>query len=159
MNDNQNQHDQQHGQQPDQGQAFTGFSPAGGVPYGQGPIVKKHSGLGIASFVLALVALLTFILSIILIASSLPELMNMTSPEEFQQRIIDNNGEGFEGLVIGSFIIFLAVGIAFIGFVLGIIGLFMKNRKKVFSIIGTVLNGLITIGSIFMLILGLATSI
>ncbi|MFF2888399.1 hypothetical protein [Paenibacillus sp. NPDC057967] len=159
MNDNPNQHNQQQGQQSDQGQPFTGFSPAGGPPYGQGPIVKKHSGLGISSFVLALVALLTFILAIILIASSLPEFMNMTSQEELQQRIMDSNGEGFEGLVFGSLVIFLAIGIAFIGLVLGIIGACMRNRKKVFSIIGIVLNGLITFGSGFMLILGVANAV
>jgi len=163
MNDNQNQHEQHQGQQPDQqpgqGQPFTGFAPVGAPPYGQGPIVKKHSGLGIASFILALVALLTFILSFILILSSFSSIPDFATQEELQQSIIDSNGAGFEGLVIGSLIIFLSIGIAFIGLVLGIIGACFKNRKKVFSIIGIVLNALITAGSFLMFLLGLAASV
>lgn len=157
MNDNQNQYGQQQGQPPDQG-PFTGFSPVGDGPYGQGPIVQKHSGLGITSFIMALAAVITFILAIILIVSGVSGFMDASSPEEIQNQILEGNGEGFGAMIAGGLIVLLSIAISFIGLVLGIIGAVMKNRKKVFSIIGIVLNGLITIGSFIMFIASVASA-
>ena len=40
----------------------------------------------------------------------------------------------------------LPVGLSFIGLILGFISLFMNNRRKVFGIIGVILNGLLVFG-------------
>jgi len=60
---------------------------------------------------------------------------------------------GIIGLIIGVFML-LSVGFfAFLGFIFGLISLFMKNRKKVFGIIGISINGLLCIvGIIFIFI-------
>lgn len=58
-------------------------------------------------------------------------------------------------MVVG-FIIIAAIGVAFVGLVLGIIGAFSKTRRKVFSIIGIVLNGIIFVGAIALIFIGLA---
>ncbi|REK69297.1 hypothetical protein [Paenibacillus paeoniae] len=161
MNDNQNQQEQQQpqGQPVDQGQAFSGFSSVGNGPYGQAPIILKHSGLGITSFIMALASVITFILAIVIIAANAYDLVNGTSTEDIQQQILDGNGAGFGAVVAGGLLVILSIVISFIGLVLGIIGACMKNRKKVFSIIGIVLNALITIGSFFMFLISIMTAV
>ena len=91
----------------------------------------RHSGFGIASFVIACVsAVLIFVLLLVagVIESSTPGGMDEQSPV---------------AIAIGlAAIVF--VFLALVGLGLGIAGLFQSERKKVFAVLGTIF-GLITV--------------
>ena len=99
--------------------------------YQQGFQVTKHSGLGIASFVLAMmIGLFEFVL---IVFAGIMETMTPGGMDE----------ESLAGL---------AGNLAGVG--LGIAGLVQRQRKKVFSTLGLIFNGGIIFGIIFLLILG-----
>ncbi|OWR28052.1 hypothetical protein CDO73_19385 [Saccharibacillus sp. O23] len=123
------------------------FSPVDGPsPYDEyprddrrfGPL--KHSGLGIASFVLALIGILLFIVCIVAIIGTVASMVDSTGQVANIESLENGNllmAIGFAGFgILGAAILNL------IGLILGIIGLVVKDRKKVFAIIGTILNGL-----------------
>lgn len=115
----------------------------------------KHSGLGIASFTIAILAIiLTIVVSTMItnIVSSVDienfNIEDQTALEQQLVEILEDNPE-----LPAVFMLFFLIGIlALIGGVLGIIGLFIKQRKKLFAILGTILNFLgIPILGIFIL--------
>jgi uncharacterized membrane protein len=103
----------------------------------------RHSGLGIASFIVAILAIiLTIVLSTMIanIASNI-DITNFDVEDQtvFQQQleeILEDNPE----LPIIFMLFFLIGGLALVGGILGIIGIFIKQRKKLFAILGTILN-------------------
>ncbi|GGN92143.1 DUF4064 domain-containing protein [Saccharibacillus kuerlensis] len=101
----------------------------------------KHSGLGIASFVLSLISIALYIVCFVAIIGIFASIAN--SPEQILNNF-DSMEPGGEVLAIGLAGLGLlgSALLNFIGLILGIVGLVMKDRKKVFAIIGTVLNGL-----------------
>src|SRR5690606_13298660 len=107
----------------------------------------KHSGLGITSFIFAIFSLLLIVASIIVMVINIASISEndiamFSDPYYVEQMIM--NGEIFStGLVGIIFAVFMLLSVGFfglIGFIFGLISLFMKNRKKVFGIIGTVVN-------------------
>lgn len=63
--------------------------------------------------------------------------------------------EAPEVMLVG-FGIIGGIGLAVIGGVVGIVGLFLPDRNKLFPALGLVINGLVAIGTIFLLCMGLA---
>lgn len=125
------------------------------------PIVEgrmKHSGLGIASFVMAIIAILLgvlgMILSVVFVAQAAEDPTSLLIEAES-----GTIPEGVGSILAAVVLMFLGVGISFIGLILGIVGIFAKNRRKVFAIIGLVVNGLITLGMLLLFLLGLAGSV
>jgi hypothetical protein len=103
----------------------------------------RHSGPGIASFVIALlvgVAVLILVVAAGVIEASTPGGMDEESP------VVIAIGLG----------IFAAVFGALIGGVLGIVGVAQGDRRKTFAVLGLVLNGLVVVGLVFLVIIGLA---
>lgn len=98
----------------------------------------KHSGPGIASFVVGLVGflghLVTFVLMSLVLNNSIELLGSSISREELAIH---------PAVVLGSFAFLVCLILNFIGLILGIIGLALKNRRKVFAVIGTILSGLL----------------
>ncbi|MED5016858.1 hypothetical protein P9847_06015 [Paenibacillus chibensis] len=99
------------------------------------PQLKRHSGPGIASFIISLVSMLAYIVSVgamgAIFSSSL-------------------NGEGLSwsdssttGVTIITIILIGLFAANLIGIVLGIVGLVLRNRKKIFAILGLSLNTII----------------
>jgi hypothetical protein len=126
--------------------AFTPIEPSA-----SGPL--KHSGLGIASFVLSLVSIVAFIgvtIGIVVLISN----------EIDFSTLVDSNGQltmTEEELIdklqplIGYLIMYpLVLVLNVIGLILGIVGLARRGYKKVFPVLGTVFNGL-AILSVFLL--------
>lgn len=106
-------------------------------PYGtfQPPVTPlKHSGPGIASFVIGILALLAYITILALAPAAADEILADPDPEALL--------ENMYVLVIGSLFL-IAVLLNLIGVILAIIGLALKNRKKMFSVIGMILNGIV----------------
>src|SRR6218665_3861150 len=102
---------------------------------------QKHSGLGIASFIISIVTgILIFLLFIVagVVESSTPGGINE---------------ESTEAIVLGLFIILmLFINLVAIG--LGIGGLCQSERKKIFAILGTIFSSLTTLLAILLIIVG-----
>jgi mannose/fructose/N-acetylgalactosamine-specific phosphotransferase system component IIC len=101
----------------------------------------EHSGLGIASFVIACLAGLiefVFVAWAGILETATPEGMDENSP---QAAII---GLG----IIGGMLLCL------VGLALGVAGLFQRDQKKTFPVLGLVLAALVMVGTAGLFILG-----
>ena len=111
---------------------------------------SKHSRLGIASFVIAVLTTVLFVLLLVVIFGAAGQLLGdadpqSVTPQDLQQNLEESPGTtgvlgvaGF-GLVASPFLYLL-------GAALGIAGLIQKRRKRLFSVLGTVANGVIFLG-------------
>lgn len=105
---------------------------------------RGHSGLGIASFVIGLIAV---VLDFILIAAAVISA---------RARPIGRREEESLAVLLGL----MACGgvvAGIVGFCLGIAGLCQADRRKVFAILGVVFNGLVVLAVAFLLVLGMAS--
>lgn len=127
----------------------------------------KHSGVGIAGFVISLTAILAGILCVVFIFAGTFNFLNenetntelLTDPTVVNEMLLNGElGSGMTLIIVGSLLMFAALGLAFIGVILGIVALIQKNRKKVFSILGVVFNGFILLGFVLLMLIGLANS-
>ena len=103
----------------------------------------KHSGLGIASSVVSIIGsigLLFFIIIAGVVESSTPEGMDE---------------ESVGAILIGLFV-FAFLGVSFVALGLGVAGLLQKDRNKTFAIIGIAISAVAFLGTLFLLIVGLA---
>jgi hypothetical protein len=101
----------------------------------------KNSGLGIASFVLSILAgLLLFAL----VVSA--GIMEATSPGGIDEK-------SPIAIALGLLILLL-VGLDLVAAGLGIAGLFRKDRKRTLSILGLVFSGLTVFAMVLLMILG-----
>ena len=91
----------------------------------------KHSGPGIASFVIALLTLVCYTITFVYVGAQASSLMNE------HNRLIADSAEMIMYLGL-TMLILVAVNI--IGAVTGIIGLTLRRRRKVFAVIGTIIN-------------------
>jgi hypothetical protein len=103
----------------------------------------RHSGLGIASFVLACVSTVLILVLLVVagvMEASTPGGMSETSPA---------------AIAIGL-LLFLFVFVALVGVGLGIAGLFQSERKKVFAVLGTVFGGVTLLGTASIVAIGMS---
>jgi hypothetical protein len=117
---------------------------------GQGAVIppetsRKHSGLGMASFVISIIAaLITFVL--VVMAGVMTARAGGQMDEQSPQAV-----------VVGCSI--LAAGFLYlIGIGLAIGALFQRNRHKVFPILGLVLNIVFLLGIAGLMVIGLLAS-
>ncbi|WP_010272194.1 hypothetical protein [Paenibacillus senegalensis] len=127
------------------------------APFREEPLQLKHSGPGIASFIVSLLAAVSFItLFIALISIIASEFVGVIDLDNAAAGQVDQ--QVLEQLFSSTSFYFIILGFmgslaaALVGLVLGIIGLVQKNRKKVFSVIGTVLSGLM-VGFVVLMII------
>jgi hypothetical protein len=103
----------------------------------------KHSGLGVASFILS-IAVGVFDFLVVALAG----LMEASSPGGMDE-------ESVIAILIGLFILgALAANLAGMG--LGIAGMVQRDRKKVFSVLGLAFNAAIVFGIIGLMVIGAA---
>jgi hypothetical protein len=101
----------------------------------------KHSGLGIASFIISIiVGILIFLLVVI------AGIMETTTSGG-----INENSAG--ALILGA-TIFALIALDVVGLGLGIAGCSQKNKKKIFAILGTIFAAATALGTIVMIIIG-----
>jgi phosphoglycerol transferase MdoB-like AlkP superfamily enzyme len=94
---------------------------------------KKHSGLGIASFIISIISgILVFFLLVI------AGVMEVSTPGG-----IDENSAG--AIILGMFLIALMF-VSLVALGLGIGGLLHKERKRIFAILGTVFSLVVCLG-------------
>ncbi|MBN1552965.1 hypothetical protein JW979_15935 [bacterium] len=101
----------------------------------------KHSGLGIASFIISISSLI-FIIFVFVLAG----MIAMSNPSG----IPDDSPI----LMLIGFLVIIGLMAAMIGIGLGIGGICTKTRKRLFAILGTVINGVIFLTVIFLFIVG-----
>ncbi len=113
-----------------------GYSPEGYPPL-------PHSGLGIASFIIALVA--GALLAMLVIAAGV---MAATAGGGFDETAPAT-------VALGCTILLAGLG-HLVGTGLGIAGVVQRDRRKVFAVLGLVLNGLAILSIAGMLLIGIA---
>lgn len=95
---------------------------------------RKFSGPGIASFIVSLLTIIGYITSIVMITSSIIDLVDQPTTI-IAEDIMQRSG------AIGGVVLFMGSGLLnLIALILGIIGMALKNRKKVFAILGTIFS-------------------
>lgn len=112
----------------------------------------KFSGPGIASFVLSLLAVIGYITSLALITSTVLDIMDQPAnviAEDLLQRT---------GALLGILLFLVSGLLDLIALILGIIGLAIKNRRKVFAILGTIFSSLSLLLLIMLFVLGSLTA-
>lgn len=111
----------------------------------QDPNNKKHSGFGIASTIIGVIVLVTSIISIVIISA---EFLDFATNFKVSDPSVLNDEEAihfvinYPSIISGTVLLLASVFFMFIGGILGIIGLFQQTRKKLFAIVGTLLNGI-----------------
>ena len=103
---------------------------------------RIHSGLGIASFVVSIVAGILLFLVIAVVG-----LMELSTPGGLEE-------DSAEILLIGVLAI-AGVGAALLGLGLGVAGLLQKGRDTTFAVLGSVFSFAGIMGMIFLVLLGL----
>lgn len=116
--------------------------PAEYYTYEAPPLEPRHSGPGIASLIIACATGLLEFIAVIAAA-----VMTANSGGE-----VDENDPA--AIVLG---LIMCGGLAMliVGLVLGIVGLVQRDRKRLFAILGIILNGLVLIILIGLVIIGL----
>lgn len=104
---------------------------------------KKHSGLGVASFITSIISGV-FIFLLIVVAG----VMEASTPGGMDE-------ESIGAVMVGLFLL-LFLGAALVALGLGIGGLLQKERKKIFAILGTVFSAVWLVITFFIMLLGLA---
>jgi hypothetical protein len=105
--------------------------------------VKKHSGLGIASFITSIASAMLIFLLLVIVG-----IMETAAPGG-----IDENSA--ISVIVGALIILFAA-LVLVAFGLGISGLVQKDRDKIFAILGTVFSAVTIVGVILIMIMGLS---
>jgi hypothetical protein len=104
--------------------------------------IPKHSGFGIASFVIALAAgALEFVLIAIagILETTTPGSMDENSPL---------------AMLLGV-VMFGGLFLVLMGIIFGIVGLFQRDRKRIFALLGVIFGCLVIVGVLFVLVIGL----
>jgi hypothetical protein len=103
----------------------------------------KHSGWGIASFIISIAAGILIFITIVIAG-----VIGMDTPDA-----LDEN-ETVIGL-IGLAILGLML-VDLLAFIFGIVGLLQRDTKKVFAILGIIFSGIILLGTLGLMVLGIA---
>ena len=104
---------------------------------------SKHSGFGIASFIISIIAgILTFL------DIAVAGMIEVSTPGGMDEKSVS-------AALIALFL-FAFFFIAFVALALGIAGLFQKDRRKIFASLGTAFSAATLLGTAFVIILGLA---
>ena len=121
------------------------------TPYPEEPntIRLKHSGPGIASFILGIVALFAYILTFFFAAMALNSSLDSFTPANVEEIALH------PAVILASLSILVCLVLNLAGLIVGVIGLVLKNRKKVFAIIGTILNGILILAFAGLIVAGM----
>jgi hypothetical protein len=124
--------------QPDRSQPSVGSSST----YQKVDHDLQHSGPGIASFIISLVTIMGYAALFIFIIMKASSMVNENS------NLLAESSQSI--MLLGMSVIILSA-LNVIGVVIGIIGLSIRKRRKVFGVIGTIINGVIIL--LFMLLI------
>ncbi|MBP2002596.1 hypothetical protein J2Z69_003682 [Paenibacillus shirakamiensis] len=92
------------------------------------PGEKRHSGPGIASFIVSIIALVGYIIGFYVIF----KFMNSMGTTELTEEDIMNHAS----ITISGFVIGVSLVLTIISLILSIIGISLKNRKRLYAVLG-----------------------
>ncbi|MCL6457438.1 MAG: DUF4190 domain-containing protein [Gorillibacterium sp.] len=118
---------------------------------------KKGSGLGAASFILGLLGCILTVGLSILVVTLIMDWVNVDN-NTFNMQDFKDNGN-YPRLILIGLGIFGTMIAMFIGFILGIVALLQKNRKKGFAIAGTIINGIFVCGVVLLMAIGVLSNL
>ncbi|MFA5423491.1 MAG: hypothetical protein WC374_06490 [Phycisphaerae bacterium] len=121
------------------------MTPAGQQWFAAEQPAKKHSGLGIASFVLAIVAFLIMFVLVVM-AGVMTTVAGGRMDEQSPQAVVVGCS-----MILTAMLYILGIGLA-IG------GLCQRNRYKIFSILGLVLNIVFILGIAMLMLIGILSA-
>ena len=128
---------------PPYGNPFPHHSSYGVAPMGySGNLPKKHSGVGIASAVVAVLSGLSVVATF-----TVAVVLTVNDPTVFD----DEEGPATVAL---RFLLVLAVILSLIGLGLGIGAVVQREHKKTLGVVGLILNGAIVVGVVGLIVLG-----
>ena len=122
--------------------AARGYTSEAPVQY-MSPTPLKHSGFGIASFILTLLFGLMMFGAIVMAG-----VMEASSPGGMDE-------ESPEAIIVGLAILACGAG-EILALVLGIVGLLIQGRRKVFAILGVCFSAVTLVGFLGLMLVGLA---
>ncbi|MGN7358189.1 hypothetical protein ACTHPF_14835 [Paenibacillus sp. SAF-054] len=99
------------------------------------PQFIRHSGPGIASFIISLVSMLAYIVSVAAMGAIFSSSLNGDG--------LSWSDSSTTGVTVITILLIGLFAANIIGVILGIIGLVLRNRKKIFAILGLSLNTII----------------
>jgi len=99
-------------------------------------VERKHSKIGVASFIIAIVAILGMIATIVATTTMAASIAG-GSPASAPGELPAANVGGFLAM---AGLMFLCLVAALVGAVLGLVGLFQQHRLKLFSVLGIAFN-------------------
>lgn len=126
------------------GSPIQGMSPEPEYKYEENPRDYKHSGPGIASFVIAMVTLVCYAIAFVYTGAKAAKFLGENN------KLLPESAEIIMYLGI-SVLILVALNV--IGTVTGIVGLTFRQRRKVFAVLGTIINAIFVL--LFMLLLSM----
>ena len=121
-----------------------------------------QSRMGIASFIIAVLATILFVVLLLVIFSAAGQLLGDMDPQNVTPQDLQRNLEESPGttgvLGIAGFGLAATPVLYLLGAALGIAGLVQKRRRRLFAVLGTVSNVLIFFGLlalvVFLLVVG-----
>ena len=119
---------------------------------------NKHSRMGIASFVISILVVLAILALVVggplLISSS--ESFDPQSFDPANPQSVDLSNPTLIALQVLGLGFIAGVLLSFVGLGLGVAGMVQRRRKRLFAVIGAVLNGLVVLGVIALVVLSIA---
>lgn len=109
-----------------------------------------QSRLGIASFVIAILTTVLFVVLLVVIFSAGGQLLGGADPQSVTPQDVQRNLEESPGtagvLGVAGFGLAATPVLYLLGAALGIAGLIQKQRRRLFAVLGTTFNGLVFLG-------------
>ena len=128
------------------------------MEYGEGGRENRHSRMGVASFV---IAILVVVATLALVVGA-PLLLSQTDALDLQNfdpanpQSIDLSDPAIIALQVIGLAFIVSVLLSFVGFGLGVAGVIQRRRKRIFAVIGAVVNGLVIAGVVVLILLSVA---
>ena len=115
---------------------------------------EKHSGRGIASFLISVVSVIGLLWSA---AAASNAALKLAEDPNFDPNAVtaDNIPEGLAQVASYSALLFFFVATALVGALLGLVGLFQKDRRKLFPVLGLALNGGLVLVVLIFFVIGM----
>ena len=121
-----------------------------------GEMEDVHSRMGIASFIIAIVATVVilglFVASFAIVSS---EFGNVQDPQSLDPQSLQDS-PAFAWFTLVGLGILVCLLLYLVGLALGVAGIIQRRRRKLFAVLGTVGNGVVLLGFAALVVLGLA---
>ncbi len=126
------------------------------MEYGEVGRENRHSRMGIASFVISILVVVAILALVVggplLISSS--EGFDPQSFDPADPQSVDLSDPAVIALQVVGLGFIVGVLLSFVGLGLWLAGVIQRRRKRLFAVIGAVLNGLVVLGVLSLVVLG-----